>query len=220
MGNEISINNLSQAWGIDKDLLTVLNYGLEDNYDIWDEEDDSVEEEESKEALHRIRLDWYQHVKKCQHEKSFSWKYRMTHDSFCKLVKLLEPLLHRDPERCSRGDYIIPQLVVAIGIRFLAGEPYTALNDIANISTPSVYRLKNRFIFAVLNTEELKIKLPSSAEEWESVRQGFENISSHGLFKSCVGAIDVFFVQHNSHVLRIQIVTQWHLCQVIITHLG
>jgi hypothetical protein len=150
-----------------------------------------------KEALHRIRLDWYQYVKNCKHENSFSWKYRMTYyDLFCKLVQILEPLLQRDPERCSRGDCIIPQLIVAIGIRFLASEPYTVLNDIANISTPSVYRLKNQFIFAVLNTEELKSTLPSSAEEWKSVRQGFENISSHGLFNSCIGVIDGFFLSN------------------------
>jgi hypothetical protein len=44
-----------------------------------------------------------------------------------------------------------------------------------------------------LEAEELKIKMPQTAEEWETVRMGFENISSHKLFRGCVGAIDGHF---------------------------
>jgi hypothetical protein len=194
MGNEISLDILSKSWGIDKDLLSTLGYALDDDlYDSDDEDDDTVEEEKSADALQRIRLDWIQHVRKCLHEKSFSRKYRMSHRAFCKLVNILQPFLERDPSKCSRGQYIMPHIVVAIGVRYLAGEPYTALNDIANISTSSVYRLKNRFIWALSQPDELKIKLPSSADEWEKVRQGFENISSEKLFRGCVGAIDGFF---------------------------
>jgi hypothetical protein len=45
----------------------------------------------------------------------------------------------------------------------------------------------------MLASEELKIKFPQSGEEWEKVRQGFENISSYKLFGGCVGAVDGFF---------------------------
>lgn len=84
-------------------------------------------------------------------------------------------------------------MLLLLLVCYLAGEPYTALNDIANISNTSVYRLKNRFIRALLQTDTLKIKLPDNAEEWEKVRQGFENISSEKLFCGCIGAIDGFF---------------------------
>jgi predicted membrane channel-forming protein YqfA (hemolysin III family) len=111
------------------------------------------------------------------------------------LVTTLEKYLNRDPLKASRGMYISPEIVVVVGLHFFAGEPYTALNDIANISTTSVYRLKNRFIQAVLEAEELKIKFPQTAEEWEEIRVRFENISSsHKLFHGCVvGAIDGYF---------------------------
>jgi hypothetical protein len=36
-------------------------------------------------------------------------------------------------------------------------------------------------------------KLPSSAEEWERIRKGFEAKSLGRLMKGCVGAFDGFF---------------------------
>jgi Transposase DDE domain. len=117
----------------------------------------------------------------------------MTYDSFCRLVSILLPHIEKNANRANRGMYIAPEVVVAVGIRYLAGEPYTALNDICNIATSSVYKLRNRFIDAMLASEELKIKFPQSGEEWEKVRQGFENISSYKLFGGCVGAVDGFF---------------------------
>jgi hypothetical protein len=173
-------------------------HALDDEVDEWDEEGDDdnnylIDEESSIQILHRTRLDWCSHMQKCLHEKSFSRKYRMSHKAFNKLVHILRPFIERDAAKANHGSYIIPQIVVAIGIRYLAGDSYNALNDIANISTRSVYRLKNRFIWGLLRSESLKIKLPDNAEKWEQVRNGFENISTSGLFRGCVGAIDGFF---------------------------
>jgi hypothetical protein len=196
MGNQLSLEIIAEELDVDKELITSLSYVIdaEDEYEDYDEDlYMAIDEESTKKRMLRIRLDWVNHVKKCLHENSFSRKYRMSHGSFCRLVTMLEKYLARDPLKASRGMYISPEIIVAIGIRFLAGEPYTALNDIANISTTSVYRLKNRFIRAVLEAEELKIKMPQTAEEWETVRIGFENISSHKLFRGCVSAIDGYF---------------------------
>lgn len=194
MGNVQSIEYLSRELEIDKDvLLAICN---EREYDDIHMDGHHIEEEDvmRKEALSCIRLDWIAHVEKCLHENSFHQKYRMSHQAFCKLVRILRPKLERDHLKARRrGLYINPHIVVAIGVRYLPSEPYTALNDIANISTTSVYRLKNRFISALLSEDQLKIKLPEDAEDWESVRQGFENISSFGFFKNTVGAIDGFF---------------------------
>ena len=197
MGNELSLDAMAASFGIDKDVITALAHALDDEVDEWDDEDDDdkylIEEESSVEHLHRVRLDWFSHVRKCLHEKSFSRKYRMSHRAFNNLVHLLLPYIQRDPGKAHHGSYIIPHLVVAIGVRYLAGDSYNALNDIANISTRSVYRLKHRFIWAISKCESLRIKLPDTATQWEQVRCGFENISSNGLFRGCVGAIDGFF---------------------------
>ena len=140
MGNEISVDTISKAYGVDRDLISTLGYAPDDD---WDDDDNEIEEEACLTSLQRVRLDWFDHVtRKCLHEKSFSRKYRMSHNAFCRLVQILKPHLERDATKATRGHFIIPQIVIAIGIRFLAGEPYTALNDIANISTTSVYHLK------------------------------------------------------------------------------
>jgi hypothetical protein len=192
MGNVQSMKYLSRELEIEEDVvLAIVNE--------WEQDEDMdrqhIEEEDvtRKEALSRICLDWISHIQKCLHENSFHQKYRMSHQAFCKLVSILRPKLERDHLKASRGLYINPHVVVAIGIRYLVGEPYTALNDIANISTTSVYRLRNQFISALLSEDQLKIKLPEDAEEWERVRQGFENVSSFRLFKNTVGAMDGFF---------------------------
>jgi hypothetical protein len=117
----------------------------------------------------------------------------MTYKSFCRLVSKLQPFIEKNAKRANCGMYIALEVVVAVGIHYLAGEPYTALNDICNIATSSVYKLRNRFIDAMLASDDLKIKMPVSGEECEKVRQGFENISSFKLFRGCVGAIDGFF---------------------------
>jgi hypothetical protein len=177
MGNVQSIEYLSRELDIEEDVLLAIVNDWEQDEDM---DGQHIEEEDvtRKGALSPLRLNWIAHVEKCLHENSFHQKYRMSHQAFCKLVRILRPKLERDHLKASRGLYINPHIVVAIGIRYLAGEPYTALNDIANISTTSVYRLKNRFISALLSEDQLKIKLPEDAVEWERVRQGFENVSS------------------------------------------
>jgi hypothetical protein len=153
-----------------------------------------IDEEHCRTSLLRVRIDWSNHVRKCKLEKSFNHKYWMTYESFCWLVSKLQPHIKNNTSRVNHEMYIAPEMVMAVGIQYLAGEPYTALNDICNIATSSVYKLQNRFIDAMLASDDFKIKFPESGEEWEKVRHhGFENISSYKLFCRCVGAIDGFF---------------------------
>jgi hypothetical protein len=136
MGNQLSLEIIAAELDVDNELITSISnvVDAEDDYEDYDEDlYMAIDEESTKESLLCTRLDWVNHVKKCLHENSFSRKYRMSHGSFCRLVILLEKYLARDPLKASRGLYISSKIIVAIGIRFLAGEPYTALNDIANI---------------------------------------------------------------------------------------
>ena len=84
------------------------------------------------------------------------------------------------------------ELVVAIGLRWLAGGSYQEIEDVFGVSTTEAYRSRNKFIDALLNCDQVEIRLPTAVIEWEEVRRGFESKSSGGIINGCVGAIDGF----------------------------
>jgi hypothetical protein len=61
------------------------------------------------------------------------------------------------------------------------------------LSKSGFYYARNKFIDAVLSSEALDIKLPTEPEEWEKIRKGFAEKSSHRVLSGCLGAIDGFF---------------------------
>jgi len=85
------------------------------------------------------------------------------------------------------------ELVVAIGLRWLARCSYQEIEDVFGVSTTEAYRSRNKFIDALLNCDQVQIRLPTTVTEWEEVRRGFESKSSGGIISGCVGAIDGFF---------------------------
>lgn len=86
---------------------------------------------------------------------------------------------------------IFPELVCAIGLRFLGGEPVKSLEDIFGVDDSSVPRVIDKFFSAVRACEEIAIKLPQNDAEREELARGFSSISgADGLFHGCVGAID------------------------------
>ena len=145
------------------------------------------------EAWQRRRLNWTEHVHESRHCNTFRRKYRMSYDAFSLLVKILEPSIRVDYSRHRHGDPIPPEITVAIGIRFMTGVPVLGMIDIYKMSIAQVYRCRDSFIKAVLTSHALQINLPQTAEEWESVRMGFERKSRDGLFHGTCGAIDGFF---------------------------
>ena len=83
--------------------------------------------------------------------------------------------------------------VVAIGLRFLAGAHYLDLTDVHDVCVAEVYRCIERFIGALLQNEDLKIKLPVTPKQWEDIRYKFASKSHERIFTHCIGAIDGFF---------------------------
>lgn len=204
MGNLLSAHighGLSQ---LDVHTLQVLMETLFDEEEIKafcniddDEEDlyfDTADLAEKVQYWYRSRLKWEEHVYKSLHEKSFHAKYRMSYECFKLLISILAPFLHRDITKSRRGGFVPPEIIAACGIRYLAGSKYTDLMDIFNLSRTETYRCRDQFIDAVLNSEELKICLPSTDEEIENVARGFTEISTCDIHNGrCVGAVDGFF---------------------------
>ena len=139
------------------------------------------------------RIDWDKHVTKKQHEGCFERTYRMTFRSFRKLQFMLSSSLVRQESKCRSSSPVPIYSIVAIGIRYLAGASYIDLADVHGVSFDTVYKCVHSFLLACLECDELQIKMPDSAEKWESVRKTFASKSYRRLFKHCVGAIDGFF---------------------------
>ena len=54
------------------------------------------------------------------------------------------------------------ELVVAIGLRRLAGGSYQMIEDVFGVSKTEAYRRRNKFIHALLNFDQVEIKLPTT----------------------------------------------------------
>jgi hypothetical protein len=141
------------------------------------------------------RLDWERHVQKLLHEDRFHIRYRMPLEDFEALVELLGdsvvPNVAQSKRRCQEPMY--PKMIVAIGIRVLAGGNYDDIMNTFGISKSGFYYSRNRFLNAVLSSNELDINLPATPDDWENVRSGFAAKSANRVLKGCVGALDGFF---------------------------
>jgi hypothetical protein len=70
---------------------------------------------------HHRRIDWETHVFLLQHENSFKRTYRMTLAAFQKLTRILGKDIIVDEVYCPVDEPIVPELIVAVGIRYLSG---------------------------------------------------------------------------------------------------
>ena len=74
----------------------------------------------------RKRLSWNEHVSLLLHEDLFTRTYRMSYDAFNTLLELLRPSISCDlikSKNCT-PEPIYPELVMAIGLQWLAGGSY------------------------------------------------------------------------------------------------
>ena len=122
----------------------------------------------SREAkYHRIRISWENHATMLIHEKQFDSKYRMSYESFMRLVTLLEPNLRQDDRKSmnSCGQLAIcPPHILGLTIRWLSGSSFHDIRDAGNFSRPSFFRLLRKGLRAILTCKELQITLPNTQD--------------------------------------------------------
>ena len=185
--NEVIMNHnhdrLKLIWNLDKE---------EDFDDI--EDLDFVCNSRSHKWDH-VRINWADHVAQLEHEDKFSKEYKMSLDAFNNLKDILTPQLQRDLRRSRSRVGISVEIIMGIGLRFLAGGKLVDIRHIYNISVAEAYHSAKCFISAVNTNASLDIALPSTPEELDIINKGFRNKSSHALMSGCVGAIDGFFQQ-------------------------
>lgn len=146
--------------------------------DLWDL--DKLLEPTRKPKWTLERLDWSEHVKEQVHKEVFETKYHMALPSFNKLVAFLDIRIDiRQSERSSAGSgkdgtdvaAISPQLVVAMGLRFLGGEMIKSLEDIFKVHSTHVRRLIfEKFLPAVDAKFTSRLAPPCSSRDTPIVR--------------------------------------------------
>jgi len=180
---------------------------------IEDEDEDNDELEEMAQFLATMteaknernikwkhqRLNWNEHVDKLVHEESFAAKYRMSLDAFNTLLELLRimitPNLFKASNLCDEPIY--PEMVMAIGLRWLGGGSHHDLMDAYNLSKSSVYRSRDTFLDAVIACNALEIRFPQTPLELEDVRKRFAAKSTNNVMRGCVGALDGLLARIN-----------------------
>jgi hypothetical protein len=121
-------------------------------------------------------------------------------DTFNKILEKLRPLIVIDAIKSMNStpdasEPIYSELVMAVGIRWLAGGSYLDIHNYCGISMPSCYRLRDMILDALISADGLKITWPSSSEQLNHLARGFEQKSTHGVLSKCVGAIDDILVK-------------------------
>jgi len=105
----------------------------------------------------------------------------MSETAFDDLIGLLRSALKRVIYNSRSKQPIFVELVVAIGLRWLADGSYQEIEDVFGVSTTEAYRSRNKFIDALLNCDQLQIRLPTTVTEWEELRKLFESKNSEGV---------------------------------------
>ena len=119
--------------------------------------------------INRTRADkWYHrrlcfshHVEKLEHEGMFERTYRMSLRAFRKLLVTLGESITLDHRKSAGAVPILPEMVVAIGLRWLAGGSYIDIRHAYGCSVASIFRLRDVFINAVLECKALDIVFPA-----------------------------------------------------------
>jgi len=86
---------------------------------------------------HRCKIDWENHALILRHEKQFNCKYRMSYESFNKLVSILHPTLKQNDSKsmnsCADPAISVPH-ILGLTICWLSGSSFHDIRDAGNFS--------------------------------------------------------------------------------------
>ena len=169
----------------------------EDEGLLEDDSDDILDETCRKSRWKHIRLNWNYHVSQLLHEGYFENEYRMSHDTWNKLYFILKDKLSPKKNVNAINMPVTVQLIMGLGLRWLTGTDINACRHIFKMSRTEAYRCAKKFLFAVLESKKLHIKLPTNSNQWRKIKHGFMMKSTNGCLSNCCGTIDGIFIKTN-----------------------
>ena len=148
-------------------------------------------------AYIRDRLEWEEHVQRLNFDSpdAFAHMYRMSHKSFQKLVRILQPRISRDKNmakvKTSGKGPNTSEVALHCLLRWLAGGSYLDIHISAGLSVPLFYCIIYLCIDAILAAEDFHYEFPTNVEK---AAEDFQNISSNSAIQGCVACIDGYFL--------------------------
>jgi hypothetical protein len=139
------------------------------------------------------RLDWAEHVDRQIRRGTFNRMYRMSVDAFNQLVELLREALLVDEHMAnirSAAGVIIPEIRLHCLIRYVAGGSYLDICAMVNIHHSTFYHIIWATCEAINTCDGLRFHFPEMLAELQQASEGFQSISTQGVIRGCVGAID------------------------------
>jgi hypothetical protein len=95
------------------------------------------------------------------HENLFKRTYRMSDDAFRNLRDLLGPSIYLKAYWSPVPEPIYPELVMAVGIRYLSEGKCLDLKNAYGLSLPSVYQTRDMLVNAVNSCPDLVGTMPA-----------------------------------------------------------
>jgi hypothetical protein len=129
----------------------------------------------------------------------FRIEYRMSPQSFRKLVGLIRDDLEPKDASKTRKDYLDPETKVMMTLRWLAGGQYVDQCRRNGVSKSSVFRAFMQVINAInANPQIGHPKWPTTVDECNEIASGWAKLSgpseSRGLFTTVIGMVDGLLV--------------------------
>lgn len=145
--------------------------------------------------VHRERRPFAQYIQPMLADGTFSGRFRMEYEDFKILVEYLRPALQRDERMGALRNGAIPvEYQVALTLRWLAGASMYEGMDGHVIARSTAYQTAFRVIAALNACPELNCKWPEGEDVARAARV-FENRSSLGIIRKCIGAMDGLFIR-------------------------
>ena len=151
---------------------------------------------ERSKRFNPLRLNWAEYVTQLIHQNEFAATFRMSLLSFNKLVEILRVKLEVEEVQarrsCKKSGPVLPELVVAMSLRWLAGGQWQDIKKVYGVSKSHFYLLRRKFMNAVVTSSALDIRLPdvSNISALQLLASQFEGNASVPVFRGCVGALD------------------------------
>ena len=163
--------------------------------------------EEKERRTFYVRIEWEKHIQEQAVEgpEAFQKMYRMEYSIFIKLCDIISPKILVNDEMSQHRtvkDAITIEIMLHCLLRWLISDSCLDIRLSTGISPAKFYSCIYKCMDAILESEAMAYKFPSTAKELDEAAQGFELLSSQAAIKGCVACLDGYLLQIKVHIFH------------------